>query len=373
MWKKIKGQRRVINILRNVYKSGRIPHSFIFHGIEGIGKDAVAIEFARLLNCDNPDVEIGACEECRSCKQMVQLNSMNFKFITPLPAPKRDDDESESQSFSESDMEILTAELKKKAADPYHKLDIPKANSIKIESIRQIKKEIYLTGEKDKKKVYIISQADMMRREAANSFLKVLEEPPGDALIILTTAKINSLLPTIIGRCQKVKFDAIGSHDLKNYIYDNHPDTPNEEINLLVNLSNGSLQTLKNILNCNFLELRDKGIDHLRAIVANKYISISRIITSLTSAKDKELVRQYLYLMQLWFRDIIIKKSQNDDRLINRDRDENITNFVTRLNCDEYEIINLLEMFISDIDKNVNLELMLYNLSYKLKPMIKSL
>lgn len=372
MWKKIKGQRRVINILKNVYKSNRIPHSFIFHGIEGIGKDAVAIEFARLLNCDNPDAELGACEVCKSCKQMTQLNSMSFRFITPLPAPKRDDDEGESQSFSESDLEILNAELKKKAADPYHKIDIPKANSIKIESIRQIKKEIYLTGETGKKKVYIISQADMMRREAANSFLKVLEEPPGDALIILTTAKINSLLPTIIGRCQKVKFDAIGSSDLKNYIYENHPDTPNEEINLLVNLSNGSLQTLKNILNCNFLELRDKAIDHLRAIVANKYLSISRIITSLVSTKDKELVRQYLYLMQLWFRDIIIKKSQNDDRLINRDKDENITNFVTRLNCDEYEIINLLEMFISDIDKNVNLELMLYNLSHRLKPMIKS-
>jgi len=373
MWKKIKGQKRVIDILKSIYKSGRIPHSFIFHGIEGIGKDAVAIEFAKLLNCDNPDVETGACDVCKSCKQMSLLNSANFRFITPLPSPKKESDESESQSFSESDFEILQAELKNKSLDNYHKIDIPKANSIKIENIRQIKKEIYLTGERGKKKVYIISQADMMRREAANSFLKVLEEPPGDALIILTTAKINSLLPTIIGRCQKVKFDAIGSYDLKSYIYEHHPDTANEEINLLVNLSNGSLQTLKNILNCNFLELRDKGIDHIRAIVANKYLAISKIITSLTSLKDRELVRQYLYLMQLWFRDIIIKKSQNDDRLINRDREENITNFVTRLNCDEYEIINLLEMFISDIDKNVNLELMLYNLSYKLKPMIKSI
>lgn len=372
MWKKIKGQRRVINILKNIYNSGRIPHSFIFHGIEGTGKDAAAIEFAKLLNCDNPDVETGACDKCRSCKQMSLLNSASIKFITPLPSPKKDGDDSENQTFSESDFEILKAELSIKSLDPYHKINIPKASSIKIESIRQIKKEIYLTGERGKKKVYIISQADMMRREASNSFLKVLEEPPGDALIILTTAKINSLLPTIIGRCQKVKFDAIGSRDLKEYILENHPDTQEEEINLLVNLSNGSLQTLKNILNCNFLELRDKVIDHIRAIVANKYLAISKIITSITSLKDKELVRQYLYLMQLWFRDIIIKKSQNDDRIINKDRDENITNFVTRLNCDEYEIINLLEMFISDIDKNVNLELMLYNLTYKLKPMIKS-
>ena len=373
MWKKIKGQRRVINILKTIYRSGRIPHSFIFHGIEGTGKDAVAIEFAKLINCDRADVETGACDECRSCRQMSLLNSASFKFITPLPTPKKDDDEKDSQTFTESDFEILNAELKYKSQDPYHKIDIPKANSIKIESIRQIKKEIYLTGERGKKKVYIISNADMMRREAANSFLKVLEEPPGDALIILTTSKINSLLPTISGRCQKVKFNAIGSRDLKDYITENHPDTSKEEINLLVNLSNGSLQTLKNILNCNFLELRDKGIDHLRAIVANKYLKISGIITSIASLKDRELVKQYLYLMQLWFRDIIIKKSQNDERIINKDRDENITNFVTRLNCDEYEIINLLEMFISDVDKNVNLELLLYNLTYKLKPMIKSI
>jgi DNA polymerase-3 subunit delta' len=373
MWKNIKGQKRVINILKNIYKSDRIPHSFIFHGIEGIGKDAAAIEFAKLLNCDNPEVETGSCDKCRSCKQMSLLNSANIKFIIPLPSSKKESDENESQTFTESDFEILNAELKNKSLDPYHKIDIPKANSIKIESIRQIKKEIYLTGERSKKKVYIISNADMMRREAANSFLKVLEEPPGDALIILTTAKINSLLPTIVGRCQKVKFDAIGSYDLKNYIYENHPDTPNEEINLLVNLSNGSLQTLKNILNCNFLELREKGIDHLRAIVANKYLSISKIITSIVSTKDRDLVKQYLYLMQLWFRDIIIKKSQNDDRILNKDKDENIKNFVSRLNCDEYEIINLLEMFISDIDKNVNLELLLYNLTYKLKPMIKNI
>jgi len=373
MWENIKGQRRVINILKGIYKSGRIPHSFIFHGIEGVGKDAVAIEFAKLINCDRPDADRGACDTCRSCKQMSLLNSASFKFITPLPSPKKEDDENESQSFTESDLEVLKAELKNKSLDPYHKIDIPKANSIKIESIRQIKKEIYLTGERGKKKVYIISQADMMRREAANSFLKVLEEPPGDALIILTTSKINSLLPTIIGRCQKLKFDSIGRGDLENYVLENHPETPEEEILLLVNLSNGSLQTLKNILNCNFLELRDKGIDHLRAIVANKYLQISRIITSIAAAKDRELVKQYLYLMQLWFRDIIVKKSQNEERIINKDRNENITNFVSRLNCDEYEIINLLEMYISDIDKNVNLELLLYNLSYKLKPMIKSL
>ncbi len=372
MWKNIKGQRRVINILKNVFKSKRIPHSFIFYGIEGIGKDAVAIEFAKLLNCDNPDDVRGACDKCNSCKSTIQLNSTIFKFITALPATKKEDDDGDTY-LSDSDYDILKAELKNKSTNPYHKIDIPKATTIKIESIRQIKKEIYLTGERGKKKIYLISNADMMRREAANSFLKVLEEPPGDAVLILTTSKLNSLLPTIIGRCQKIKFDSISNYDLKEYINENHPETTNEELNLLVNLANGSLQNLKNNINCNFLDLRNIVIDHLRSIVANKYFAISGIITSLVINKDREFIRQYLYLMQLWFRDLIIKKSQNEERIINRDLEENIKNFISRLKCNEYEIINILEMFINDIDKNVNLELLLYNLTYKLKPMIKVL
>ena len=372
MWKNIKGQKHLINILKNVYKSGRIPHSFIFHGIEGTGKDAVAIEFAKLLNCDNPHEELGSCDECRSCKSTIQFNSTLFKFITALPVTKREDGDGEG-TLSESDLDIFNTELRKKASDPYHKIDIPKATNIRIESIRQIKKEIYLTGERGKKKIYLISNAEMMRRESANSFLKVLEEPPGDAVLILTTSKLNSLLPTIIGRCQKIKFNSISNYDLKEYIKENHDEISEEEIRLLINLSNGSLQILKNIINSNFLELRNKGISHLRFIVANKFLEISNIISSIAAGKDRELVKQYLYLMQLWFRDLIIKKSNNDERLINKDIEENITNFVSRLKCNEYEIINILEMFISDVDKNVNLELLLYNLTYKLKPMIKTI
>ncbi len=371
MWNNIIGQKHVINILKNVFKSGRIPHSFIFHGIEGTGKDAVAVEFAKLLNCDNPHPELGPCDECKSCKATMQLNSTLFKFITALPVSKKDDDDGDS-TLTESDLDVWKTELRNKSADPYYKIDIPKATTIRIESIRQIKKEIYLTGERGKKKIYLLSNADLMKREAANSFLKILEEPPGDSMLILTTSKLNSLLPTIIGRCQKIKFSAIGNYELREYIKESNPEIKEDEARLIVNLSNGSLQNLKNIINCNFLELRNKGINHLRFIVANKYLEISNLITSITADKDRDLVKQYLYLMQLWFRDLIIKKSRNENRLINRDIEENISNFVTRLQCNEYEIINILEMFISDVDKNVNLELLLYNLTYKLKPMIKT-
>jgi len=373
MWTNIIGQERVKRILKTMYSSGRIPHSFIFHGTEGTGKDAVAIEFARLVNCDDPDAEKGSCGKCRSCRQINSLTSVNFRYIMALPSGKAESDNGEEKNGDKDDSDIITTELKKKFDDPYYRISIPKAKTIKIESIRQIKNDIYYTVMKGKKKIFIISNAEQMSTEASNSFLKILEEPPGDALLILTTSKPNSLLPTITGRCQKIKFETLNNEELDNYIVKNYPGIGEEERTLLVNLSNGSLTTLKSIIENNFMALRDKVIDHLRSLISNNFLGLSQIISEITADKDRELVKQYLNLMILWFRDLAVKKSGNDELLINRDKTENVTNFSNRFDCNEFEIINMLELFISDIDKNVSLELMLYTLSYDVRPLIRNL
>lgn len=361
-------------MLKSIHASGRIPHSFIFHGIEGVGKDAAAIEFSKLINCESPDAENGACGECKYCRQTNSLNSSVFKFITALPASRKDIDEGDNPAagLSETDAELLSAELKKKSEDYYYKISIPKANTIRIDSIRQIRKEIYLTPDRGKKKIFLISNADLMNPNSENAFLKILEEPPGDAVIILTTSKVNSLLPTVIGRCQKIKFDSISNPDLLSFLKSYTDDISSEEMNLLVNIANGSLQKLKNIVNDNFLVLRDKVVDYLRAVIINNQPAVSGIITSVVSPKDRDLVRQFLYLMILWFRDIIISKSSNGNIVINRDRLDSVTRFSAKYNSDEFEIINLLETCIGDIDRNVNTEIMLYNLTYNLRELIKT-
>ncbi|HWQ81366.1 MAG TPA: DNA polymerase III subunit delta' C-terminal domain-containing protein [Ignavibacteria bacterium] len=373
MWKNIIGQKRVISILRNIHTSGRIPHSFIFHGIEGVGKDAAAIEFAKLINCDSPDDVNGACDECKYCRQTNSLNSSIFKFITALPASRKetDDGENPASGLSDTDAEILSTELRRKSEDFYHRINIPKANTIRIDSIRQVRREIYLTPDRGKKKVFLISNADLMNQNSENAFLKILEEPPGESVIILTTSRINSLLPTVIGRCQKIKFDSIGNDDLLAFLKSYAENIPQGEMNLLVNVSNGSLQKLKSIVNDNFLTLRDSVIDYLRAVITNNQPKISNVISSVTSSKDKELVRQFLYLMILWFRDIIVSKSSNDGIVINRDRIDSVSKFSARYKSDEFEIINNLETCISDIDRNVNMEIMLYSLTYNLRGLIR--
>ena len=105
MWQNLIGQERVKNILKNILSSGRVSHSYIFYGKNGVGKDAAAIEIAKYLNCENPDIETGACDKCKSCKDVQSLKSMLLKFITALPTGKDGDENSVLQSLEKADYE----------------------------------------------------------------------------------------------------------------------------------------------------------------------------------------------------------------------------------------------------------------------------
>ena len=131
-----------------------------------------------------------------------------------------------------------------KADDKYHTVSIPKANDIRISSIRQLKKEIYMTGRSGKKKVFLISRCEMMNTQSANSLLKILEEPPKDSVIILTTSRLNSLLPTIVGRCQNIRFDVIPNNKIIAYIKQKNSTITVENASFIAGISEGSISTV---------------------------------------------------------------------------------------------------------------------------------
>ncbi|MCY7362002.1 MAG: hypothetical protein LH629_08055, partial [Ignavibacteria bacterium] len=84
MWKNVIGQERVKDILQNIYQSGKISHAYILYGNNGIGKDAVAVEFSKLLNCDNPVNNNEACDKCKSCTEISSFKSTLFKYVIAL-------------------------------------------------------------------------------------------------------------------------------------------------------------------------------------------------------------------------------------------------------------------------------------------------
>jgi DNA polymerase-3 subunit delta' len=370
MWQNLIGQERVKNILKNILSSGRVSHSYIFYGKDGVGKDAAAIEIAKYLNCENPDIEKGSCDICKNCKDIQSLKSMLLKFITALPTGKDDDENSVLQSLEKADYESYLSEIESKSENPYHKVSLDKANFIRISSIREIKDLIYLTGSENRTKVFLISDADNMNPQSANALLKILEEPPKNSLLILTTSKLNSLLPTIIGRCQKIHFDSISKENIKKYIKKIKPEFSDTQLNFYSELADGSVSKAQSIVEGNYDELRKKVLVLLRNLVTMNTIKAGFDIDFITGKKDKERVRQFLILMQIWIRDVLYKRSGTDGFVVNKDEMESISKFAGRYNSDYFEIINLLENSINDIDYNVNLELMLFNLFVKIRELI---
>lgn len=375
MWSNIIGQDRVKKILKNIYSSGKISHAYIFYGKEGTGKDAAAIEFAKLINCENKAVGTEACDSCTSCRQISTLNSSMFKFITALPAGKKETSEEDNpvNTLKDDDYEIFLEEIGKKSKDFYYKISIPNANDIKISSIRQIKKEIYLTGERGKKKIFLISNSDQMNPQSSNAFLKILEEPPGDALIILTTSRLNAMLPTITGRCQKIRFDPIKKEDLTNFLMKFRSGLSLSDAELYADISDGSILKCKSITDSYFLELREKMIEMLIALVTNKSVTLSNIINEIVVTKDKEKIRQFLLLIIIWFRDVILVSSGEKGNIINKDKAERLEKFSKLYKTDNYKIINFVEDSYKELDQNLNTELLLMNLVFRIKSEFRTL
>lgn len=161
-WSAVLGQPLAVRLLQQAIATDRVAHAYLFHGPGGIGKRTVALELAKALNCLKP--EAGACDHCLSCKKI----------------------------GSGSHPDLLCIE--------------PEGRTIRIEQMRELQRQLYLRPGEGRWRVGIVNGADRMGTEAANSALKLLEEPPGYAVLILLAANLSGVLPTIMSRCQVISF-----------------------------------------------------------------------------------------------------------------------------------------------------------------------
>lgn len=172
------GNEKVKQFLIKSINSNNILHSYIFVGIDGIGKKLFAKEFAKAILCLEKNKY---CNNCKSCMEFESNNHPDFMKI---------------EQFED-------------------------AKNIKIEQIRFIQEKITEKPIISNKKVYIIDNADTMTVEAQNCLLKTLEEPPEYAVIILIVTNESKLLNTIKSRCIKVPFEMISDDELYKYIESN--------------------------------------------------------------------------------------------------------------------------------------------------------
>ena len=192
------GHDRIVEVFRRSVRSGKTPHSYIFEGIPGCGRRKTALALIQALFCATVDDD--ACGVCPSCRKVAGGNHGDIHFVEPLP-DKRD---------------------------------------ISIDQLREIQRELALRPYEAPRKACIMEPAERMSVNAANSLLKTLEEPPGNAIIILLTENADMLLPTIRSRCQLIRFTPLSPENVRLLL--ERSGVAPELAELLAPLSEGSMQ-----------------------------------------------------------------------------------------------------------------------------------
>jgi DNA polymerase-3 subunit delta' len=200
--------------------------------------------------------------------------------------------------------------------------------------------------------------------------LKILEEPPRKSVLILTTSKPNSVAPTITGRCQKIYFDRLTDNDIKQKLIKSTNYNENE-ITIASRISLGSYTRAERILNEGINDSRETVINFLIACLRDDYTGLSSICKVIAGKNNREKAKQFLYLMNIWFRDLLHLKSGNNYAVINHD----LIARLEKLNqnypaADVFKIIIELEETEKLISGNVQLNLILLNLGLKIKKYI---
>ncbi len=351
-------------MILNSLRSDRLPHAYLFYGNEGSGKDAFAIELAKLLNCERGPLAV--CQTCSQCIKISQLNHPDVHFIFPTP------------SSSNIKPQEIAAAREEKAANPYRRIRFPGKNTfIGIDTVRELKGEAKYKLYEGKKKIFIISEAEQMRPEAANAILKILEEPPDNLLLILITSRIHRILPTIRSRCQLIHFPTLPGDQVLRIIRKYSPEPP-EHLSRIVRLASDNVKLAFDFLEDDVLAKRDRAIDFLRKVVRlDKSHELMKEVENITGTRDRQEMERFLFFLLTWFRDAIRLQAAPEmaDRIANSDLEKNLRKFVEGYPEADYpRIVEEIQQAMAQLEdpRNLNPTLIFTNLSIKLYQLIKN-
>lgn len=207
------GRPAVLDRLLRARDAGKLGQPFLLIGPEGSGKENTALEFARLLNCAEPDRCVPA-SPCESCVKALGFQHPDIRWIGPAPAAINEDE--------------VRALLEEKIASPFFRAPFSATSQISIGdpehpgplSIRAIIHFLRRRAFQGQFKVAVVADGHRLNASAANAFLKTLEEPPPETVIFLLTTGTEGMLPTILSRCQKIRFEPWSEDELTGLLQD---------------------------------------------------------------------------------------------------------------------------------------------------------
>ena len=243
-------------------------HAYLFQGEEGVGKEALARTFAAGLQCQSESAD-KPCKECVSCRQMESGNQPDVIWVTREKA---------SLGVDEIREQLCNTMDIKPFSSPY--------------------------------KIYLVPEAEKMTEAAQNALLKTIEEPPEYGIVILMTSNISALLPTIQSRCLTMEFRPLSTAIVESYVKE-HCQVPDYQARASAAFAQGNLgKAMRYAKSEDFIERKDHIISLLRHVEQMDLSEMLAVIKDLGTRKDE--VRDYIDLMVLWYRDVLLFKATKD-------------------------------------------------------------
>lgn len=351
---KVPGQEKVITIIKRAFEQHRVPHAYLFHGDEGVGKEYMAIQLAKALLCSGSPAPGESCDQCSNCLRITKMTHPDVILLFPAPLSVKPEEE------------IMV--YQSLAENPYRRAALWANPTISIERIRELKRKAAFKSFEGRGRVVIILDAHQMTPSAANSLLKILEEPPDKMSFILVTSSLSQMLDTIISRCQPVRFALLSQETIEKMLIEREKIEP-EKAQIIGRIAFGNYQRACELLEENLPEQREFSVEILRTVLKTDFDRLT-LVESLVRDKEKLHIKELLSLLLLWLRDALIlseckrdanfSKTEILKKLVNIDKLDTLEKFIGAFQDVNYEeMIFEIENALDLINRNVNLTLIL--------------
>jgi DNA polymerase III subunit delta' len=302
-----------IQLLSDHIAKGRLRQAYLFTGPHGIGKRTLALRFFQGINCLAPPAPGQFCSTCSACKRINQMQH--------------------------PDLDILQAEQE--------------GGTLKVDQIRLFQRTLSLTPYEARTRMALLLRFEEANPSASNALLKTLEEPSPQVILVLTAVSPESLLPTIVSRCEVLRLAPAPLSAVRDYLH-KHKGLQAEMASLLAHLSAGRVGYACSMHeDPNKLAQRQAWLDDLFQLMNSGRVSRFSYAESLS--KDKDQARQVLQLWLTYWRDIMLRVTGASAALINGDREEEIEALSGKLDViTASDTVKALERTIIHIENNVN-------------------
>jgi DNA polymerase-3 subunit delta' len=312
MWQVI-GQDKILSLLDYSLKTNAVAHAYLLVGPRHVGKGTLAINLAQALNCDGPELP---CGQCRSCQRILEGKHADVTSI-----------------------------------------GLDSKTEIGIDDIRELQRLANLPPYESKCKVFIIDDAEYLSTEAANSLLKILEEPPQRVVWLLLASEEKRLLPTVVSRCQRLEVKPLSSERVQEVLVNSY-NVDADKAKLLTRLSHGRLGwALSALADDDILQERSQRIAKLVSLLPagleQRFLYAQELASQFS--QNRKVGAETIGVWLDWWRDLMLVKGGCQEAITNVDYRAVLEEQASGLSLSEIKnLLANLGLLQEEVSKNVN-------------------